>query len=95
MIGVHQPMRDLPGLAAGLLLFERVDEFDGGEEADPPVVMLDRLHAQGRGHVRLACAGAADQHDILGVLQELASMQLPHECFVDLAVAKSKPVRSR
>ena len=28
-----EPRRDLPGLALVLFRFERVDEFDGGEEA--------------------------------------------------------------
>ena len=33
-IGVREPRRDLAGFALKLLLFESVDEFDGGEEPD-------------------------------------------------------------
>ena len=42
-IGVGEPRRDLAGFALKLLLFESVDEFDGGEEADALAVVLDRL----------------------------------------------------
>src|ERR1700733_12191855 len=44
-IGVGEPRRDLAGFALKLLLFERVDEFDGGEEPDALAVMLDGLDA--------------------------------------------------
>jgi hypothetical protein len=36
----------LAGLALGLFLFESVDQFYGGEEADLPAVMFDRLDAE-------------------------------------------------
>jgi hypothetical protein len=46
--------------------------------------------------MRLARAWAADQDDIVRILQELASMELTRERLVDLArQAKSKPARSR
>ena len=32
--GIGKPAGDLPGLPLNLLLFEGVDEFDGGEEPD-------------------------------------------------------------
>lgn len=35
---------------------------------------------------RLACALTTDEHHVLGVLHQLASVQLPHQCLVDLAV---------
>lgn len=54
-----EPIGDLTGLALGLLLLERVDEFDGGEEANALAMMLDRLHAEGGGDVGLAGARAA------------------------------------
>jgi hypothetical protein len=77
-------------------LFESVDEFDGGEEADALAMILDRLDADRGSEVRLARAGAADQNDIVGVFQELATMELTCERLVDLACqAKSKPARSR
>jgi hypothetical protein len=77
-------------------LFESVDEFDGGEEPDALVVMLDGLDADRRGEMRLPRAGAADQVDVVSVLQELASVELSRERLVDLgSLAKSKPARSR
>ena len=56
-IGVGKPRRDLAGFALKLLLFESVDEFDGGEEPYALAVMLDGLDADRGGEMRLACAG--------------------------------------
>ena len=56
-IGVGEPGCDLPSLSLALLLFEGVDEFDGGEEPDPLAVMLDGLDADRGGEMRLARAG--------------------------------------
>ena len=78
-IGVGEPGCDLAGFALKLLLFESVDKFDGGEEADTLAVMLDGLDADRGGEMRLARAGAADQDDIVGVFQELAAMELTRE----------------
>src|SRR5690606_18718954 len=83
-----EPVGDLAGLALGLLLLERVDEFDGGEEAHALAMMLDRLHAEGGGNMGLTGARAADKHDVIGIAYELASMELAHEVFVDLAAGK-------
>src|ERR1700728_5123918 len=74
--GVGEPRRDLAGFALKLLLFESVDEFDGGEEPDALAVVLDRLDADRSGEMRLACAGAADQDDVVGVFQKLAATEL-------------------
>src|SRR5271154_4490330 len=87
-IGVGEPRRDLAWFALKLLLFESVDEFDGGKEPDALAVMLDGLDADRRGEVRFACAGAADQDDIVGVFQELAAMELTRERLVDLAAGE-------
>ena len=46
---MDEPAGDLPGLSLGFFLFEGVDEFDGREEPDPLVVMLDGLDADGGG----------------------------------------------
>lgn len=46
-IEAGQAFSDLPRLALGLLLFEGVDQFDGGEEADLAAVVLDSLDAEG------------------------------------------------
>ena len=83
-----EPRRDLAGFALKLLLFESVDEFDGGEEPYALAVMLDRLDADCGGEMRLARAGAADQDDIVRILQELATMELTCERLVDLAAGE-------
>src|ERR1700721_4369042 len=75
-IGGGEPGGDLAGFALKLLLFESVDEFDGGEEADALAVVLDGLDADRRGEMRFAGSRAADQDDIVGVFQELAAMEL-------------------
>jgi hypothetical protein len=64
-IGVGEPGGDLSRFALKLLLFKSVDEFDGGEEPDALAMVLDGLDADRRGEMRLACAGAADQDDIV------------------------------
>jgi hypothetical protein len=51
-------------------------------------MMLDGLDADRGGEMRLACAGAADQDDIVSVFQELAAMQLTRERLVDLAAGE-------
>ena len=61
---MSEPAGDLAGLSLRLLLFDGVDEFDGGEEADPPVMMLDGLDAESRGDVGLASTGTVDQDDV-------------------------------
>ena len=94
-IGVGEPRRDLAGFALKLLLFESVDEFDGGEEPDALAVMLDGLDADRRGEMRFARAGAADQDDIVGVFQELASVEWRASASLTSLLAKSKPARSR
>ena len=70
-VGVDEAAGDLAGLSLGLLLFEGVDELDGGEEADPPVMMLDGVDAESRGDVGLAGTGTADQDDVVRVVEEL------------------------
>src|SRR6202044_1694284 len=87
-IGVSEPGRDLARFALKLLLFKSVDEFDRGEEPNALAVMLDGLDADRRSEMRLACAGAADQDDIVGVFQELAAMKLTGERLVDLAAGE-------
>jgi hypothetical protein len=56
-IGVGEPGGDLAGFALKLLLFESVDEFDGGEEADALAMVLNRLDSDRSGEMRLARAG--------------------------------------
>ena len=42
---------DLPGLSLRLFLFEGIDQFDGGEEADTLFVVFDGLHTERGGDV--------------------------------------------
>ena len=56
-VGVREPRCDLPGFALNLLLFEGVNEVDGGEEPDAFAVMFDRLDADCRGEMGFARSG--------------------------------------
>ena len=87
-IGVGEPRRDLSWFALKLLLFKSVDQFNGGEEADALAMVLNRLDSDRRGEMRLARAGAADQDDVVRILQELAAMKLTGERLVDLAAGE-------
>src|SRR6202789_4021439 len=87
-VGIGEPSCDLPGLSLKLFLFEGVDELDGREEPDTLAVMFDGLDADGRGEMRLARAGAADQDDIVSVLQELATVELANKRLVDLTAGE-------
>ena len=69
-------------------MFESVDEFDGGEEPYALAVMFDRLDADRGGEMCLPRAGAADQDDVVRILQELAAMKLTGERLVDLAAGE-------
>src|ERR1700735_5356208 len=64
-IGVGEPGGDLAWFALKLLLFESIDEFAGGGEADEIAMMLDRLDADRGGEMRLAGSRAADQDDVV------------------------------
>ena len=50
--------------------------------------MLDGLDADRCSEMRLPRAGAADQDDIVGVFQELASVELTRQRLVDLAAGE-------
>ena len=64
---MRQAVGDLAGTPLCLFLLERVDQLDGREEPNPLVMMLDSLDTNGRGDMRFARAGAADQDDVVGV----------------------------
>jgi hypothetical protein len=87
-IGVGEPGGDLSWFALKLLLFESVDEFDGGEEPDALAMMLDGLDADRGSEMRLARTGAADQDDIVRILQELASVELTRQRLIDLTAGE-------
>lgn len=85
---MDKPIGDLAGVPLRLLLSERIDQFDGREEPNPFMVMLNGLDAYRGGNVHLARAGAADQNDIVGVVEELAAMKLADRHLVNLAAGK-------
>ena len=59
-IDANQAFGDLSGLALGLFLLQRVDEFDRGAEPNLPSVMLDGLNAEGGGQVGFARSLSAE-----------------------------------
>jgi hypothetical protein len=53
-IQADKALGKLSGFAFGLLLFERVDELDGREEANLAAMMLNSLHTKGCRGMRFA-----------------------------------------
>ena len=88
-----QTVGDLAWTALSLLLFQSVDQFHGREEPDPLMVMLDGLDTERSGNVRLARAGTADQNDVVGVVKEIAAVELLHESLVDLAACEVEAIQ--
>jgi hypothetical protein len=66
-------------------MLEGVDQFDGREEAGLSAVMFDGLDAERGGDMGLAGSRPTDQHDVLGLIHELAAVQGPDSGLVDLA----------
>ena len=93
-VGIGEPPRNLAGFSLELLLFESVDEFDGGEEPYAFAVMLEGLDADRGGQMRFACPGRRPGR-YCGRPPGTRTMKLTCERFVDLAAAKSKPAMSR
>src|ERR1700761_3996307 len=87
-IGVGEPGGDLSWFALKLLLFKSVDQLNGREEPDALAVMLDGLDADRGGEMCLAGSRAANQDDIVRILQELASVELTRKRLVDLAAGE-------
>ena len=56
-VQVQQLVGQAAGLAGRLLLLQGIYQLDRAEEPNPLAVPAHRLHAQGRGQVRLAAAG--------------------------------------
>ena len=59
-VEANQCFGDLTGFASGLLLFKRIDQFDGREEADFPTMTLDGLDAKGGRDMGFAGAWSTD-----------------------------------
>ncbi len=55
--------------------------------------MLDGLDAERGGNVRLARTGTTNQHNVVGVVEEVAAMKLLDECLVDLASGEVEAVQ--
>ena len=85
-VHVHQPVGNLTMFPCCLLDFQRIDQFDGGEESDALQMMLDRLHRQGGRQKGLAGARPADEHQGVRLAQKLATVQLVDQrCLVNWA----------
>ena len=74
-IGVDQPVGYPPLLPSLLLLFQGIDQFDSGEEPYPLPVVLAGLHRYRGRQMGFARTRATHKHHILGIFQELASVQ--------------------
>ena len=85
---MDQAAGDLPCFSLSLFLLQSVDQLDGGEEPDALFVMLDGLHPECGGDMGLARAWAADEHDIVTGLDEVATMQLADQGLIDLAAGE-------
>ena len=62
-----------------------VDEIDGVKEPDALPMVFDGLDFESCCEAGLACSGATDRDHVLGLVDELASVQLPYGCFAGLA----------
>jgi len=79
---VEQPRGEATGFALTLLGIELIHEVDDAEEACP-LALLDCVPGERGGQVRLASAGAANEHDVAGGGEvfpgvELADLRLVH-----------------
>ena len=74
-IGMYELVGQSSLPAVELFLFQCVHQFNGREEPYPPVMMNDGLDADGSGDMRLAGTGPANEHDVLGLIEELAAVQ--------------------
>ncbi len=90
---MHQTVGDPAWTILGLLLLQSVDQFHGREEAHPFLMMLDSLDADRCGDMRLARAWATYQNDVVGLLEEFATIKLAHQGLVDLAAGKVEAVQ--
>src|SRR5690606_25678070 len=85
---MDEPICDLPGLALSLFLFQRIDQFNGREEANPLAVMFNGLNAQRCGDVGFAGSRSPYQNDIVVLFDEGTGMELAHQGLIDLAAGK-------
>jgi len=76
---VDEPIGNLSGLALSFLLFQCIDEFDGGEEANALAVMFDGLDTE-RGR-KVGLPGSAMPGRC--VFRKLSAPKWPTETFGD------------
>jgi hypothetical protein len=88
VVQVHQLMRQAANPAAGLLLFQRVDQFDRGVEAHALAVARHRFDAERGGQMRLAGAGPADQDEIFRLLGEGGRGEAADLAAIDLGLVE-------
>ncbi|CAE6862443.1 hypothetical protein R75777_08096 [Paraburkholderia nemoris] len=87
-IGIHESRGELSGLAHELLLFERIDQLDGGEEAHTASMVLESLHTDRGCQMGLSSARSTYQNDVVRGVDELTLVQLAHQRFVGVAAAE-------
>ena len=73
-IKLGQAFSKMPRFAFCFFQFKCIDQFNGREEAHLTPVMFDGLDADCCGCVALARSGTADQNNILGRFDKLASV---------------------
>jgi hypothetical protein len=81
-IDVQQSVGQLPSLASGLLLFQVVHEFHGGEEPHALALLLDGFDAKGGDEVGLAVPGPPISTTLCAGVQELEGVEPPHQGLV-------------
>ena len=57
-------------------------------------MMFDGLDTDGRGDMRFARAGTADEDDVVGLVEEVAAMKLTDQRLVDLTAGEVEAVPS-
>ena len=73
-IGMGEAVGDAPLFSFVLLLLKGIDQFHRRQEPNSQSVVLYCLYCNCRRQVCLAGARAADQHDVVSILDKLAAM---------------------
>lgn len=71
---------------AWLTLLQQIDKLNRGDEAYALAMCTDGLDAQTDRQVRLTCAQSADEHHVVGRVQELHLEQFAHQSFVQVGM---------
>ncbi len=81
----QKPIGKLAGLVRGLFLLKRIAQIRGSEEPHLIATMLGRLNTERCCDMALSGTRPADQHGIIGTIDELAAVEVPDHGFVHLA----------